>query len=25
MHEDGSFAQIFRRWLPQAELPTATE
>ena len=25
MHEDGSFAQIFRRWLPHAELPTATE
>lgn len=25
MHQDGSFAQIFRRWLPHAELPTATE
>lgn len=25
MHKDGSFAQIFRRWLPHAELPTATE
>ncbi|WP_339523198.1 substrate-binding periplasmic protein [Pseudomonas sp. EA_35y_Pfl2_R111] len=25
MHQDGSFAQIFRRWLPHAELPTTTE
>lgn len=25
MHEDGSFAVIFRRWLPHADLPTATE
>lgn len=25
MHKDGSFALIFRRWLPHAELPTATE
>jgi len=25
MHQDGSFAQIFRRWLPHAEMPTATE
>jgi polar amino acid transport system substrate-binding protein len=25
MHQDGSFALIFRRWLPHAELPTATE
>ncbi|PTS85258.1 ABC transporter substrate-binding protein [Pseudomonas sp. HMWF032] len=25
MHKDGSFAEIFRRWMPHAQLPTATE
>jgi polar amino acid transport system substrate-binding protein len=25
MHQDGSFAEIFRRWMPHAQLPTATE
>lgn len=25
MHQDGSFAEIFRRWMPHAQTPTATE